>query len=114
MLQEVYFCRDGARESRSMTFQDTVALDHVAHKLGIATGTLQLRTQAGHFSDTMPGQVWTLEELRLLCGSTAGTTAASPIAARGAPAEREREPCSAGLSLEKACYKVMSEPKAQL
>ena len=89
-------------------------VDQVAHHIVIATGSLQLQTQAGHFSAPLPGQVWTLEELWSLCGLEAGTTAASPIAARGAPAAGEREPCSAELRPETACFRVMKEPTAKL
>ena len=91
-MQEVFFCRDGATESVSMTFKESLPLDSVAHHLGVATGSLQLRTRAGHFSATAPGELWTLEDLRFLCGPTAGTTAGSPIVVWPAPSAGEPEP----------------------
>ena len=98
MLQEMLFCRDGATESVCMIFKGSVPPDSVASHTGIAIGSLQLQTQAAHFSATMPGAVWTLEELQALCGPTAGTTADSPIVVRPAPSTGEREPCSAELT----------------
>ena len=95
MLQEVFFRLDGSTASASMIFQESVPLDHVARQFGIAAGSLQLQTQSQHFSTAMSGAVWPLTELRSLCGSTAGTTADSPIMVREAPAPGERESCSA-------------------
>ena len=110
-MQEVFFCRDGATESVSMTFKGSVPLDSVVHHLGVATGSLQLQTRAGHFSATAPGESWTLGDLRFLCGPTAGTTAGSPIVVRPAPSAGEPEPWSAELNLAKACFRVITSPK---
>ena len=106
MLQQVFFRLDGATAIASMIFQGSVPLDHVARHLGIATGSLELQTQPEHSSATLPGAVWPLTELRSLCGLSAGTTADNPIVVRETPAAGEREPCSAELSPNRACFRV--------
>ena len=114
MLQEVFFRQDGATESVSLTFQGPLPLDHVASYLGFIAGSLQLQTRAAHFSGIVPGQVWTWKDLQSLCGPTAGTTAVSPIVVKGRPATGEREPCSAELSRDRACFRVKQRCRQKL
>ena len=109
MWQEVFFFRDGATESGSMLVTGTVQLDSVASLTGVAVGRLQLQSEAGRFVAVHPGQVLTLEELRTLCGPTAGTTDGSPIVVCPAPSAGEREPCSAELRNKRATGSCQSQ-----
>ena len=108
-MQEVFFCREGATESVSKTFKGPVPLDSAAFHHGVATGSLQLQTQAAHFSTRQPSEDCTLEELLSLCGPTAGTTVDSPIVVRPAPSAGERQRCSAEVSLEKVSESSRSQ-----
>ena len=114
MLQEVFFRQDGAAQTVKVPLKGPLHLDSLASHLGVAAGRLQLQDSAAAFVAIMPGEVWTLEELRSQCRQIAGTTATSPIVFRSTHLAGEREPCSAELSPNRAVLQGQAEvPKSQ-